>query len=30
VSDVAMRLAIEQALTVRGYLRVIPGTKGAM
>lgn len=30
VSDLAMRLAIEQALIEKGYLRVIPGTKGAM
>lgn len=28
--DLAMRLAIEQALTTRGYLHVIAGTNGAM
>lgn len=28
--DLAMRLAIEQALTAKGYLRVIAGTNGAM
>jgi len=28
--DLAMRLAIEQALTTRGYLQVIAGTNGAM
>ena len=29
-NDMAMRLAIEQALTQRGYLRITPGTKTAM
>jgi hypothetical protein len=28
--SLAMRLAIEQALTRKGYLRITPGTKGAM